>query len=175
MSEVSVPCYRNILQFREGLKGRRAARAARCGAAHGPCARGLLGLLSAPSSAARLFSRPCGFFSKDSDTPPCTTPSVYQFSLQAPTPLLASLPTALPMPSGKPQSATSRTLVMTTNTQVRGGLAPFPETGPWEPRLSWCGRSGSGWYFRIRNRSLVPLEGTLYLVGHPCLLWTERT
>ncbi|OWK02220.1 PAPD7 [Cervus elaphus hippelaphus] len=56
----------------------------------------------------------------DSDTPPCTTPSVYQFSLQAPTPLLASLPAALPMPSGKPQSATSRTLVMTTNTQTGG-------------------------------------------------------
>ncbi|KAB0349996.1 hypothetical protein FD754_014853, partial [Muntiacus muntjak] len=69
----------------------------------------------------------------DSDTPPCTTPSVYQFSLQAPTPLLASLPAALPMPSGKPQSATSRTLVMTTNTQTRFtipaptlGVAPVP-------------------------------------------------
>lgn len=59
---------------------------------------------------------------QDSDTPPCTTPSVYQFSLQAPTPLLASLPAALPMASGKPQSTTSRTLVMTTNTQVCGWL-----------------------------------------------------
>ena len=158
------------------MKGRRVSRGACFGAADGPRARGLLGLLSALSSAARLYSHPCGFFSsKDSDTPPCTTPSVYQFSLQAPTPLLASLPTALPMPSGKPQSATSRTLVMTTNTQVRGGLAPLPETGPWEPRLSWCGRSRSGWYFRVRNRSLVSLEGTLRLVGHPCLLWTERT
>ncbi|XP_070213845.1 LOW QUALITY PROTEIN: terminal nucleotidyltransferase 4A [Bos mutus] len=69
----------------------------------------------------------------DSDTPPCTTPSVYQFSLQAPTPLLASLPAALPMASGKPQSTTSRTLVMTTNTQTRFtippptlGVAPVP-------------------------------------------------
>ena len=47
---------------------------------------------------------------------------MYQFSLQAPTPLLASLPAALPMASGKPQSTTSRTLVMTTNTQVCGWL-----------------------------------------------------
>ncbi|XP_062941877.1 terminal nucleotidyltransferase 4A isoform X2 [Cynocephalus volans] len=69
----------------------------------------------------------------DSDTPPCTTPSVYQFSLQAPTPLMASLPTALPMPSGKPQSTTSRTLIMTTNNQTRFtippptlGVAPVP-------------------------------------------------
>lgn len=33
------------------------------------------------------------------------------------------------MPSGKAQSAASRTLVMTTNTQVRGRLAPFLGTG----------------------------------------------
>ncbi|XP_072461497.1 terminal nucleotidyltransferase 4A isoform X4 [Notamacropus eugenii] len=56
----------------------------------------------------------------DSDTPPCTTPNVYQFSLQAPSQLMASLPTALPMPSGKPQSAPTRTLIMTTNNQHNG-------------------------------------------------------
>lgn len=95
----------------------------------------------------------CFSYSKDSDTPPCTTPSVYQFSLQAPTPLLAGLPTALPMPSGKPQSATSRTLVMTTNTQVCGAPMPFLETGPWGPRLSWCRCSGGAGYHRIRDRS----------------------
>uniref|UniRef100_A0A2I3SAL9 Terminal nucleotidyltransferase 4A n=1 Tax=Pan troglodytes TaxID=9598 RepID=A0A2I3SAL9_PANTR len=71
--------------------------------------------------------------SSDSDTPPCTTPSVYQFSLQAPAPLMAGLPTALPMPSGKPQPTTSRTLIMTTNNQTRFtippptlGVAPVP-------------------------------------------------
>lgn len=66
---------------------------------------------------------PCSFCSQDSDTPPCTVPGVYQFSLQAPTPLLASLPAAVPMPSGKPQPAT-RTLVVTSNTQVRGRGCP---------------------------------------------------
>ncbi|XP_072461496.1 terminal nucleotidyltransferase 4A isoform X3 [Notamacropus eugenii] len=58
----------------------------------------------------------------DSDTPPCTTPNVYQFSLQAPSQLMASLPTALPMPSGKPQSAPTRTLIMTTNNQQHNGM-----------------------------------------------------
>ncbi|XP_037654839.1 terminal nucleotidyltransferase 4A isoform X3 [Choloepus didactylus] len=69
----------------------------------------------------------------DSDTPPCTTPSVYQFSLQASTPLMASLPTALPVPSGKAQPTASRTLIMTTNNQTRFtippptlGVAPVP-------------------------------------------------
>ncbi|KAM7149611.1 terminal nucleotidyltransferase 4A isoform 1-T1 [Molossus nigricans] len=88
-------------------------------------------LLSSGSSASSVSSLSGSDI--DSDTPPCTTPSVYQFSLQAPTPLLASLPTALPMPSGKPQSTTSRTLVMTTNTQTRFtippptlGVAPVP-------------------------------------------------
>ncbi|XP_059550659.1 terminal nucleotidyltransferase 4A isoform X2 [Myotis daubentonii] len=88
-------------------------------------------LLSSGSSASSVSSLSGSDI--DSDTPPCTTPSVYQFSLQAPTPLLASLPTALPMPSGKPQSTTSRTLVMTTNTQTRFtippptlGVAPIP-------------------------------------------------
>lgn len=70
---------------------------------------------------------PCSFCSQDSDTPPCTAPGVYQFSLQAPTPLLASLPAALPMPSGKAQS-TTRTLVVTSNTQVRGCWCPS-----WQP------------------------------------------
>ncbi|XP_015418609.1 PREDICTED: non-canonical poly(A) RNA polymerase PAPD7 [Myotis davidii] len=79
-------------------------------------------LLSSGSSASSVSSLSGSDI--DSDTPPCTTPSVYQFSLQAPTPLLASLPTALPMPSGKPQSTTSRTLVMTTNTQVCGHWCP---------------------------------------------------
>ncbi|XP_074843978.1 terminal nucleotidyltransferase 4A isoform X5 [Carettochelys insculpta] len=55
----------------------------------------------------------------DSDTPPCTTPNVYQFSLQAPTQLMASLPPALPMPSGKPQSAPTRTLIMAASNQTR--------------------------------------------------------
>lgn len=66
--------------------------------------------------------------SQDSDTPPCSAPGVYQFSLQAPTPLTASLPAALPVPAGKPQSTASRTLVM-TNTQVRGRGAR-PVAGP---------------------------------------------
>nr|XP_021558193.1 non-canonical poly(A) RNA polymerase PAPD7 isoform X3 [Neomonachus schauinslandi] len=75
-------------------------------------------LLSSGSSASSVSSLSGSDI--DSDTPPCTTPNVYQFSLQAPTPLLASLPTALPVPSGKAQSAPSRTLVMTTNTQHSG-------------------------------------------------------
>uniref|UniRef100_A0A8C5XEV9 Terminal nucleotidyltransferase 4A n=1 Tax=Microcebus murinus TaxID=30608 RepID=A0A8C5XEV9_MICMU len=95
-------------------------------------------LLSSGSSASSVSSLSgtvlvsCPGF-KDSDTPPCTTPSVYQFSLQAPTPLMAGLPTALPMPSGKPQAAASRTLIMTTNNQTRFtippptlGVAPVP-------------------------------------------------
>ncbi|KAG8512359.1 Terminal nucleotidyltransferase 4A [Galemys pyrenaicus] len=88
-------------------------------------------LLSSGSSASSVSSLSGSDI--DSDTPPCSTPSVYQFSLQAPAPLLASLPTALPMPSSKPQSTTSRTLVMTTNTQTRFtiaapslGVAPVP-------------------------------------------------
>lgn len=79
-------------------------------------------LLSSGSSASSVSSLSGSDI--DSDTPPCTTPSVYQFSLQAPTPLLAGLPAALPMPSGKPQPTTSRTLVMTTNTQTRFTLPP---------------------------------------------------
>ncbi|XP_053914150.1 terminal nucleotidyltransferase 4A isoform X5 [Cuculus canorus] len=58
----------------------------------------------------------------DSDTPPCTAPNVYQFSLQAPTQLMASLPPALPMPSGKPQSAPTGTLIMAASNQQHGGM-----------------------------------------------------
>ncbi|XP_064908790.1 terminal nucleotidyltransferase 4A isoform X5 [Columba livia] len=58
----------------------------------------------------------------DSDTPPCTAPNVYQFSLQAPTQLMASLPPALPMPSGKPQSAPTRTLIMAASNQQHSGM-----------------------------------------------------
>ncbi|XP_028909821.1 terminal nucleotidyltransferase 4A isoform X2 [Ornithorhynchus anatinus] len=60
----------------------------------------------------------------DSDTPPCTTPNVYQFTLQPPTQLMASLPPALQMPNGKPQSAPARTLIMTTNNQTRFTIPP---------------------------------------------------
>lgn len=88
-------------------------------------------LLSSGSSASSVSSLSGSDI--DSDTPPCTTPSVYQFSLQAPTTLMASLPTALPMPSSKPQPAASRTLIMTTNNQTRVtippptlGVAPVP-------------------------------------------------
>nr|XP_006198356.2 terminal nucleotidyltransferase 4A [Vicugna pacos] len=79
-------------------------------------------LLSSGSSASSVSSLSGSDI--DSDTPPCTTPSVYQFSLQAPTPLLASLPAALPVPGSKPQPATSRTLVVTTNTQTRFTIPP---------------------------------------------------
>ncbi|XP_016016469.2 terminal nucleotidyltransferase 4A isoform X3 [Rousettus aegyptiacus] len=79
-------------------------------------------LLSSGSSASSVSSLSGSDI--DSDTPPCTAPGVYQFSLQAPTPLLAGLPAALPAPAGKPQSAASRTLVMTTNTQTRLTLPP---------------------------------------------------
>ncbi|XP_076972937.1 terminal nucleotidyltransferase 4A isoform X2 [Tamandua tetradactyla] len=88
-------------------------------------------LLSSGSSASSVSSLSGSDI--DSDTPPCTTPSVYQFSLQAPTPLVASLPTALPVPSGKAQPTASRTLVMTANSQTRFtippptlGVAPVP-------------------------------------------------
>ncbi|XP_052015474.1 terminal nucleotidyltransferase 4A isoform X1 [Apodemus sylvaticus] len=88
-------------------------------------------LLSSGSSASSVSSLSGSDI--DSDTPPCSTPSVYQFSLQAPTALMASLPTALPMPSSKPQPAASRTLIMTTNNQTRVtippptlGVAPVP-------------------------------------------------
>ncbi|XP_053875166.1 terminal nucleotidyltransferase 4A isoform X2 [Malaclemys terrapin pileata] len=66
----------------------------------------------------------------DSDTPPCTTPNVYQFNLQAPTHLMASLPPALPMPSGKPQSAPTRTLIMAASNQTRFTVPPPTIVGP---------------------------------------------
>ncbi|KAF7467979.1 non-canonical poly(A) RNA polymerase PAPD7 [Marmota monax] len=88
-------------------------------------------LLSSGSSASSVSSLSGSDI--DSDTPPCTTPSVYQFSLQAPAALMASLPAALPVPSGKPQSTPSRALIMTTNSQTRFtippptlGVAPVP-------------------------------------------------
>ncbi|XP_010640645.1 terminal nucleotidyltransferase 4A [Fukomys damarensis] len=88
-------------------------------------------LLSSGSSASSVSSLSGSDI--DSDTPPSTTPSVYQFSLQAPTALMGSLPTALPLPSAKPQATPSRTLIMTTNNQTRFtippptlGVAPVP-------------------------------------------------
>ncbi|TFJ97091.1 cyclin-dependent kinase-like 3 [Platysternon megacephalum] len=66
----------------------------------------------------------------DSDTPPCTTPNVYQFNLQAPTHLMANLPPALPMPSGKPQSAPTRTLIMAASNQTRFTVPPPTIAGP---------------------------------------------
>ncbi|XP_074801168.1 terminal nucleotidyltransferase 4A isoform X2 [Natator depressus] len=66
----------------------------------------------------------------DSDTPPCTAPNVYQFNLQAPTQLMASLPPALPMPSGKPQSAPTRTLIMAASNQTRFTVPPPTIAGP---------------------------------------------
>ncbi|XP_075396965.1 terminal nucleotidyltransferase 4A [Tenrec ecaudatus] len=87
-------------------------------------------LLSSGSSASSVSSLSGSDI--DSDTPPCTTPSVYQLSLQAP-PLMAALPTALPVPSSKPQTTASRTLIMTANNQTRFtippptlGVAPLP-------------------------------------------------
>ncbi|KAJ7338359.1 hypothetical protein JRQ81_011389 [Phrynocephalus forsythii] len=58
----------------------------------------------------------------DSDTPPCTTPNVYHFNLQAPSHLTAGLPSALPVPSGKTQSVPARTLIMATNNQQHNGM-----------------------------------------------------
>ncbi|KAM3839018.1 terminal nucleotidyltransferase 4A isoform 2-T2 [Vipera latastei] len=56
----------------------------------------------------------------DSDTPPCTTPNIYHFSLQAPSPLTAGIHPALTMPSGKNQSVPARALIMATNNQHNG-------------------------------------------------------
>nr|XP_013807997.1 PREDICTED: LOW QUALITY PROTEIN: non-canonical poly(A) RNA polymerase PAPD7 [Apteryx mantelli mantelli] len=64
----------------------------------------------------------------DSDTPSCTTSNVYQFSLQAPSQLMSSLPPALPMPSGKPQSAPTRTLIMAASNQTKFTVS-LPTTG----------------------------------------------
>ncbi|XP_029445870.1 terminal nucleotidyltransferase 4A isoform X2 [Rhinatrema bivittatum] len=73
-------------------------------------------LLSSGSSASSVSSLSGSDI--DSDTPPCTTPNIHPFSLQA-LPLMAAIPPALPMPSGKHQSAPARALIMTTNTQTR--------------------------------------------------------
>ncbi|XP_058034661.1 terminal nucleotidyltransferase 4A isoform X2 [Ahaetulla prasina] len=56
----------------------------------------------------------------DSDTPPCTTPNIYHFSLQPPSPLTAGIHPALTMPSGKNQSVPARALIMATNNQHNG-------------------------------------------------------
>ncbi|XP_039185195.1 terminal nucleotidyltransferase 4A isoform X1 [Crotalus tigris] len=58
----------------------------------------------------------------DSDTPPCTTPNIYHFSLQAPSPLTAGIHPALTMPSGKNQSVPARALIMATNNQQHNGV-----------------------------------------------------
>ncbi|XP_032075376.1 terminal nucleotidyltransferase 4A isoform X1 [Thamnophis elegans] len=58
----------------------------------------------------------------DSDTPPCTTPNIYHFSLQAPSPLTAGMHPALTMPSGKNQSVPARALIMATNNQQHNGV-----------------------------------------------------
>lgn len=79
-------------------------------------------LLSSGSSASSVSSLSGSDI--DWDTPPCTTPSVYQLSLQAPTTLMASLPTALPVPSSKPRPAASRTLIMTADNQTRFTIPP---------------------------------------------------
>ncbi|XP_055965013.1 LOW QUALITY PROTEIN: terminal nucleotidyltransferase 4A [Sorex fumeus] len=79
-------------------------------------------LLSSGSSASSVSSLSGSDI--DSDTPACTTPSVYQFSLQASAPLLASLPAALPIPSAKAPPSASRTLVVTTSSQTRFTVPP---------------------------------------------------
>ncbi|XP_042319853.1 terminal nucleotidyltransferase 4A isoform X1 [Sceloporus undulatus] len=65
----------------------------------------------------------------DSDTPPCTTPNIYHFNLQAPSQLTAGLPPVLPVPSGKTQSVPARTLIMSTNYQQHNGIK-FTVKGP---------------------------------------------
>ncbi|GAB5567385.1 terminal nucleotidyltransferase 4A isoform X2 [Prionailurus iriomotensis] len=101
----------------------------------------------------------------DSDTPPCVTPSVYQFSLQAPTPLLASLPTALPMTSGKAQPSTSRTLVVTTNTQNQvHDTSTDPRGGPCRLQTGWRRRSSS-----VESRSPHVFPGHSVRISQPAL------
>lgn len=69
---------------------------------------------------------------QDSDTPPCTTPSVNVFRpSRRPPRCWPACPTSCPCRVGKPQSTTSRRLVMTTNTQVCSGWAlPSDSLGP---------------------------------------------
>ncbi|KAM4689689.1 terminal nucleotidyltransferase 4A [Discoglossus pictus] len=69
----------------------------------------------------------------DSDTPTCTTPNILPFNLQALTPIMARLPPALPVPTGKSQCTPARALIMSTNAQTRYtipaatmGVSPLP-------------------------------------------------
>ncbi|XP_057284742.1 terminal nucleotidyltransferase 4A isoform X6 [Pezoporus wallicus] len=87
----------------------------------------------------------------DSDTPPCTAPNVYQFSLQAPTQLMASLPPALPMPSGKPQSAPTRTLIMAASNQQHSGMK-FSMKGTHNQGNSYSPVSSGGMRQPVGNR-----------------------
>ncbi|XP_051465962.1 terminal nucleotidyltransferase 4A isoform X5 [Apus apus] len=87
----------------------------------------------------------------DSDTPPCTAPNVYQFSLQAPTRLMASLPPVLPMPSGKPQSAPTRALVMAASNQQHSGMK-FSMKGTHNQGNSYSPVSSGGMRQPIGNR-----------------------
>nr|XP_020030970.1 non-canonical poly(A) RNA polymerase PAPD7 isoform X1 [Castor canadensis] len=107
-------------------------------------------LLSSGSSASSVSSLSGSDI--DSDTPPCTTPSVYQFSLQAPTALMASLPAALPIPAGKPQPTTSRTLIMTTNNQTRFAIPP-PTLGVAPVPCRQAGVEGSASLKAVRHVS----------------------
>ncbi|XP_061850622.1 terminal nucleotidyltransferase 4A isoform X5 [Colius striatus] len=87
----------------------------------------------------------------DSDTPPCTAPNVYQFSLQARTQLMASLPPALPMPSGKPQSAPTRTLIMAASNQQHSGMK-FSMKGTHNQGSNYSPVSSGGMRQTIGNR-----------------------
>ncbi|XP_027499761.1 terminal nucleotidyltransferase 4A isoform X5 [Chiroxiphia lanceolata] len=87
----------------------------------------------------------------ESDTPPCTAPNVYQFSLQAPTQLMASLPPALPMPSGKPQSAPTGTLIMAASNQQHSGMK-FSMKGNHNQGNSYSPVSSGGMRQPVGNR-----------------------
>nr|XP_008107308.2 PREDICTED: non-canonical poly(A) RNA polymerase PAPD7 isoform X3 [Anolis carolinensis] len=65
----------------------------------------------------------------DSDTPPCTTPNIYHFNLQAPSQLTTGLPPALSVPNSKSQPVPARTLIMATNYQQHNGIK-FTVKGP---------------------------------------------
>ncbi|XP_019396841.1 PREDICTED: non-canonical poly(A) RNA polymerase PAPD7 isoform X1 [Crocodylus porosus] len=99
----------------------------------------------------------------DSDTPPCTTPNVYQFSLQAPTQLMAGLPPALPMPNGKPQSAPTRTLIMATSNQdlryPSTLLANSLESLPFCSPLDSASRQKSGKHIQQHNGMKFSMKG----------------
>ncbi|KAJ7419739.1 Non-canonical poly(A) RNA polymerase PAPD7 [Willisornis vidua] len=87
----------------------------------------------------------------ESDTPPCTAPNVYQFSLQAPTQLMASLPPTLPMPSGKPQSAPPGTLIMAASNQQHSGMK-FSMKGTHNQGNSYSPVSNGGMRQPVGNR-----------------------